>query len=54
MSRAGLDLYTRASANKAKAGCRVITLPGNMWSAGGKVYRSKAEAETAAAKLAED
>lgn len=54
MSRAGLDQYSRASANKAKAGSRVITLPGNMWSAGGKVYHSKADAEAAAAKLLED
>ena len=54
MSRAALDLYSRGAANKSKGGSRVITLPGNMWSAGGKVYRSKAEAEAAAAKLADD
>lgn len=54
MSRKPLDIYTRASAAKARPTTSVITLPGGMWSVGGKVYRSRSDAEAAAERLQTD
>jgi hypothetical protein len=50
---ARLDIYSRASAQKAKMS-RVVTLPGGEFYAGGKVFKSRSEAEAAAAKFSTD
>ena len=34
-----------------RTSARIVTLPGSMWSVGGKVFHSKADAEQAAARL---
>lgn len=49
-----LDIYSRASAQKAKMSSRVVTLPGGEFYAGGKVFKSRSEAEAAAAKFSTD